>query len=150
MAIKIPVVCVVLEGGPGTLHVSTGWRVGLWRSSSQLAGVRPASRRALGRAGQEKGRAAWQGPSWHGGKVGFEEEPCQGRAFWLRPWVSGQEEGPQEGAGWPLASKSPGRFLEGAALRLCPGPMGPQPSVRQAPRENTDHGVCLADFRDST
>ena len=25
VAIKIPIVCVVLEGGPGTLHVSAGW-----------------------------------------------------------------------------------------------------------------------------
>lgn len=37
MAIKIPIVCVVLEGGPGTLHVSTRC-CAVWGSGAAVEG----------------------------------------------------------------------------------------------------------------
>lgn len=72
-----------------------------------------------------------------------------GGACWLRPWVAGQEEGPQgecskDGVRWPPASRTPGSVLEIAALRPHPSPTGPQLNVKQAPTENTDHGMWLA------
>lgn len=61
VAIKIPIVCVVLEGGPGTLHVSTGLWGGDLRCNPAAGGTlaqspvtgTPAGSLARGR-GKEK------------------------------------------------------------------------------------------------
>lgn len=58
VAIKIPIACVVLEGGPGTLQVRAGWGWGLWGSSLPAGGATaqsavPSLRGVVSRRGRE-------------------------------------------------------------------------------------------------
>lgn len=155
VAIKIPIACVVLEGGPGTLQVRAGWGWGLWGSSLPAGGTTaqsavPGLRGVVSRRGREP---APQGVEEVGGHPvaasradgsGTPGGPAVGGARRLYPCrLAGSEQrGAPEGVRrqWSPLPSSRTAGSPWGILRLCrilggspPGLWDQQPNVKRLP-----------------